>query len=244
MEIKKLCKSSTDKVLFGVCGGLAEYFGIDSLIIRLLFVLLAVFVGSGLLLYIICAILIPDEAKAARDAEAQRAYYAQQSSPYGSADDSQARNYSYGAPSYQQEKPAEAQDVNRNVHPDLAKAAMHGSAAEAKPEHTSYQDRAAYAAPESKTTVDPETVKTKEAPKAQPAQGSQTFRQEAYSQQVHFNQNARSANASRDSKVLGIILVAMGGLILLKYLVPRISTTVIVAAALIIAGLYLMLRKR
>ena len=70
MEIKRIKKSSTDRVLFGVCGGLAEYFEIDSLVVRLLFVLLSIMVGSGVLLYIICALLIPDEAKAAREEEA------------------------------------------------------------------------------------------------------------------------------------------------------------------------------
>ena len=39
MEYKRLYKSSTDKAIFGVCGGIAEYFGIDSLIVRLVLVL-------------------------------------------------------------------------------------------------------------------------------------------------------------------------------------------------------------
>lgn len=55
---KKLYKSSTDKKLCGVCGGLAKYFGIDATIIRLAFVLLSLFVGGGLLAYIICALVM------------------------------------------------------------------------------------------------------------------------------------------------------------------------------------------
>ncbi len=58
--MKKLYKSRTDKKLCGVCGGIAEYFEIDSTIIRLLWVLLAFFVGSGILAYIIAALIMPE----------------------------------------------------------------------------------------------------------------------------------------------------------------------------------------
>jgi phage shock protein C len=63
MENKKLYRSNTDKMLAGVCGGLAQYFGIDSTIVRLIFALLVFFgVGSGLILYIILALIMPLEA--------------------------------------------------------------------------------------------------------------------------------------------------------------------------------------
>jgi phage shock protein C len=58
---KKLYRSKTDKKLCGVCGGIAKYFNIDSTVVRLLFVLFALFVGSGLLVYIIAALVIPEE---------------------------------------------------------------------------------------------------------------------------------------------------------------------------------------
>ena len=58
---KKLYRSRRDRKLFGVCGGLAEYFGIDSTLIRLGLVLLVVLGGSGLLAYFIAAIIIQDE---------------------------------------------------------------------------------------------------------------------------------------------------------------------------------------
>ncbi len=62
MEKKKLYKSSTDKMLSGVLGGFAEYLGIDSTLIRLVYVLLSLFSAGfpGLLFYIICAIIIPE----------------------------------------------------------------------------------------------------------------------------------------------------------------------------------------
>ncbi len=61
MNKKKFCKSKTDKKVCGVCGGVAQYFGIDSTIVRLAFVLFVLFAGCGLLAYIIAAIVMPVE---------------------------------------------------------------------------------------------------------------------------------------------------------------------------------------
>ena len=58
---KRFVLSQTDKKLGGVCGGLADYFGIDSLIVRLSFVALILGWGSGLLLYILLWILAPKQ---------------------------------------------------------------------------------------------------------------------------------------------------------------------------------------
>lgn len=56
---KKLYRSNTDIKLCGVCGGLAEYFDIDPTIIRLIFIFLTLFGGGGVLIYLICALVIP-----------------------------------------------------------------------------------------------------------------------------------------------------------------------------------------
>lgn len=56
--MKKLFKSDTDKKLCGVCGGIAEYFNIDSTIVRLIWVLFS-FWGPGVLAYIIAALVMP-----------------------------------------------------------------------------------------------------------------------------------------------------------------------------------------
>jgi phage shock protein C len=61
-QIKKLTKSNTNRQISGVCGGIAEFFGIDSTIIRILFVLSALFGGSGLLIYIAMALIVPEKA--------------------------------------------------------------------------------------------------------------------------------------------------------------------------------------
>lgn len=57
---KKLYKSSTDKVLAGVCGGIAEYFAVDTVIVRLAWVVFTLMGGAGLIAYIIAAIIIPE----------------------------------------------------------------------------------------------------------------------------------------------------------------------------------------
>ena len=62
MMNKKLYKSETDKKLCGVCGGIAAYCGIDSTIVRLATVAIALFsVGTGLIAYIVAAIVMPSE---------------------------------------------------------------------------------------------------------------------------------------------------------------------------------------
>lgn len=60
-DIKKLRRSRTDRVIGGVCGGLAEYFGIDVSVIRVLMFLLIFFGGISLWVYIILWIAIPAE---------------------------------------------------------------------------------------------------------------------------------------------------------------------------------------
>ena len=56
---KRLYKSSVDKKIDGVCAGIAEYFGIDPTLIRLAVVAFTLLGGSGILFYIIAAIVIP-----------------------------------------------------------------------------------------------------------------------------------------------------------------------------------------
>lgn len=58
---KRLFRSSKDKIIFGVCGGLGEYFGIDSIIIRIIFILMTLGGGSGILVYLILAFLVPKD---------------------------------------------------------------------------------------------------------------------------------------------------------------------------------------
>ena len=59
--MKKLYRSKSDRKISGVCAGIAKYFELDPSVIRLLWVLLTVFGGQGLIAYIICALVIPEE---------------------------------------------------------------------------------------------------------------------------------------------------------------------------------------
>ena len=56
---KKLKKSNRNKMIFGVCGGLAEYFEVDPTIVRIITAVLIVVYGAGLLLYLIAALIMP-----------------------------------------------------------------------------------------------------------------------------------------------------------------------------------------
>ncbi len=58
---KKIYRSRDDKKLAGVCAGFAKYFGIDPTIVRLLFVFFVLWAGTGLLAYLVCALIIPEE---------------------------------------------------------------------------------------------------------------------------------------------------------------------------------------
>lgn len=63
---RRLYRSRKDRVLAGVCGGLAHYFNLDPVLIRIAFVALALAGGAGILIYILAAIVIP-EASAGED---------------------------------------------------------------------------------------------------------------------------------------------------------------------------------
>lgn len=58
---KKLYRSTNDKMLGGVAGGLAEYFGIDSTLVRVLFIVIVFLGGGGIIAYIILWIVVPQK---------------------------------------------------------------------------------------------------------------------------------------------------------------------------------------
>lgn len=61
MNAKKLYRSRSDRMLGGVCGGLGDYFNVDPTLMRLIFVVLFLLGGHGLLVYLILWIIIPLE---------------------------------------------------------------------------------------------------------------------------------------------------------------------------------------
>jgi phage shock protein C len=62
-EPRKLYRSRNQRMLGGVCGGLAEYFNVDTTLIRVLFLVLAVFGGTGLVIYVVMWLIVPDVSK-------------------------------------------------------------------------------------------------------------------------------------------------------------------------------------
>lgn len=60
---KKLTKSTTDKKICGVCGGIAEYFECDATIVRLLFALAGLFCCGGVIAYLIAAVVMQNDEK-------------------------------------------------------------------------------------------------------------------------------------------------------------------------------------
>ena len=65
---KKLYRSAYDKKIAGVCGGLAKYLNIDVTVIRVIWALIALG-GAGIVAYIVCALIIPEEPTGYIDAE-------------------------------------------------------------------------------------------------------------------------------------------------------------------------------
>jgi phage shock protein C len=60
-NVKKLYRSRKDRMIGGVCGGLAEYLSMDPTVIRILYILFALTGGSGILVYVILLLVIPEE---------------------------------------------------------------------------------------------------------------------------------------------------------------------------------------
>ena len=59
--MKRLIRSTADRKLAGVCGGIGAYFGIDPTMVRIGWVVFCLMGGSGVLAYILCALIIPEE---------------------------------------------------------------------------------------------------------------------------------------------------------------------------------------
>ncbi len=71
METTRIRRSRNERMIAGVAGGLATYFNIAPLLVRLGFALLAFFNGFGLLLYVILWLLLPNEDSVAGDSRGQ-----------------------------------------------------------------------------------------------------------------------------------------------------------------------------
>ena len=60
---KRLYRSNTNKMVAGVCGGIAEYFNVDPTLVRIAWVIASLAFGCGLLAYLLCAIIMPSKSE-------------------------------------------------------------------------------------------------------------------------------------------------------------------------------------
>ena len=58
---KRLYRSRTDRKIAGICGGMGQYFGVDPVLFRVVWVLLLLGMGAGLLVYLVLWLIIPNE---------------------------------------------------------------------------------------------------------------------------------------------------------------------------------------
>lgn len=63
-EPNRLYRSESDKMIAGVCGGIADYFGVDSSLVRILFITITLFGGGGIIIYVLLWAFIPSEIAA------------------------------------------------------------------------------------------------------------------------------------------------------------------------------------
>jgi phage shock protein C len=111
MEPKRFYRSSTDRKLGGVSAGIAEYFNMDPLLIRLLFIILVVAGGSGVLIYIILWIVTPENPD-------RRTSYTQHAGAGNSSFEAPAGSgYTAGEPTGDSENPVN-QPSNQAMPPD------------------------------------------------------------------------------------------------------------------------------
>lgn len=60
MENKQLCRAVNNRKIFGVCGGIADYFGVDPTLVRLITVILVFAFGLSIWVYLIAALIMPE----------------------------------------------------------------------------------------------------------------------------------------------------------------------------------------
>ena len=246
MEYKRLYKSSTDKAIFGVCGGIAEYLGIDSLIIRLVLVLFTLAFGAGLLFYIIAALLMPK-----RPEDGGMPVQPEQPGSYNAGGATYVNRASYAQPMPQevtrstvpQEVPAEPADPMSQEVP--AEPVDPVSAAWAKERETQETRGAAAGAPKEEPAPKAEAPKAEPKPEQPQAKRSyetyEAYQQPRQNAQQYSGQTAKGGDHTRT--VLGIILMLIGAFVLVRVFLPRFDIRILFAICVMVAGGLLIAKK-
>ncbi len=265
MEYKRLYKSSTDKAIFGVCGGIAEYFGIDSLIVRLVLVLCTRAFGAGLLFYIIAALIMP---KRPEDGGPQVYQQPEQAGSYNAGGTTYVNRASspdddyqpYRHPVYETAAEPMPQEVTRSAAPQEQPAERPVPTEEpsdpvakawAKERETQEARGAAAGAPKEEpkqAAPKPEEPK-QESPKQAPEQPQAKRSYQAYEAYQQPRQSAQqhsghpSGNGNHSRIVLGIILMLIGAAVLVKIFLPRFDMRILFAVCMLAAGGLLIAKK-
>lgn len=219
METKRLYKSSTDKAIFGVCGGFAEYFGIDSLIIRLVLVLFTLAFGAGLLFYLIAALIMPK-----RPEDGGMPVQPAQPGSYNATGTTYVNRASYAEPMPQEVKAEEPADPV--------------SKAWAKERETQETRGAAAGAPKQEA---PKQEMPK--PEATKQEASRPERPYQAAPQPQRTQSAPRSSGDKTRLLLGVILILIGLFVLVRVFLPRFDTRILFAVCVIVAGAVLILKR-
>lgn len=230
METKRLYKSSTDKAIFGVCGGFAEYFGIDSLIIRLVLVLFTLAFGAGLLFYLIAALIMPK-----RPEDGGMPVQPAQPGSYNATGTTYVNRASYAEPM--------PQDVSRSAAPMPQEVKAEESAdpvskAWAKERETQETRGAAAGAP--KQEAPKQEMPKPEATKQEAPRPERPY--QAY-QQPQRTQSAPRSSGDKTRLLLGVILILIGLFVLVRVFLPQFDTRILFAVCVIVAGAVLILKR-
>lgn len=230
METKRLYKSSTDKAIFGVCGGFAEYFGIDSLIIRLVLVLFTLAFGAGLLFYLIAALIMPK-----RPEDGGMPVQPAQPGSYNATGTTYVNRASYAE--------LMPQDVSRSAAPmpqevKAEEPADPVSKAWAKERETQETRGAAAGAP--KQAAPKQEMPKQETPKQEAPRPERPY--QAY-QQPQRTQSAPRSSGDKTRLLLGVILILIGLFVLVRVFLPQFDTRILFAVCVIVAGAVLILKR-
>lgn len=90
--MKRLYRDSSNKMICGVCSGIANYLNVDPTVIRLLWALAIIFAGFGILAYFVCALVIPEDPNVYNNNEQYWQQQQQNNNQYYNADPNQQYN--------------------------------------------------------------------------------------------------------------------------------------------------------
>jgi len=114
--MKKLYRSKTDRKLAGVCGGIAEYFGVDSTLVRLAAVILIFASGAGILAYVVAWAIIPE-----RPDHVDVSYHYDSEDEYKSDDGHESKNNSESRRGTHSRPESESENKNADNYDDIGK---------------------------------------------------------------------------------------------------------------------------